>query len=303
MNSARQIMTALVSLLQLNSFAYAGIYNSVGTFPGVQQQTDEMANQFMRFQAFDPFNPNGMANGMVNGIPINTDLMGQEMKKENVGYGFNNVTSPALPPFAFDDANRKLPRRESSGMVGSRDLSQSDGPSGPSPMNLSPIQNIAMPNMTLSPVISSLSNSNITQNSLDGSADSLATPGESSEDDTASNRSSSSTDSTKGNNWKKPRGKKRSKYSELELKCLACGVKQTPEWRRGPAGAKTLCNACGLHWAKVVKADGKGGIADSKKAFLLEQKRNQFMMLAKRATEMQATPPDSPNMIKTENQM
>ncbi len=25
----------------------------------------------------------------------------------------------------------------------------------------------------------------------------------------------------------------------------------TPEWRRGPDGARTLCNACGLHYAKL----------------------------------------------------
>ncbi|PKI84393.1 hypothetical protein MVES_001783 [Malassezia vespertilionis] len=27
----------------------------------------------------------------------------------------------------------------------------------------------------------------------------------------------------------------------------------TPEWRRGPDGARTLCNACGLHFAKLVR--------------------------------------------------
>lgn len=29
-------------------------------------------------------------------------------------------------------------------------------------------------------------------------------------------------------------------------KCHACGINETPEWRRGPDGARTLCNACGL---------------------------------------------------------
>ena len=28
-------------------------------------------------------------------------------------------------------------------------------------------------------------------------------------------------------------------------KCLYCGSKSTPMWRRGPQGAGTLCNACG----------------------------------------------------------
>ncbi|CDH55576.1 predicted protein [Lichtheimia corymbifera JMRC:FSU:9682] len=31
-------------------------------------------------------------------------------------------------------------------------------------------------------------------------------------------------------------------------KCLYCGSKSTPMWRRGPQGAGTLCNACGVKW-------------------------------------------------------
>ncbi|KAI7905425.1 uncharacterized protein BX663DRAFT_549427 [Cokeromyces recurvatus] len=31
-------------------------------------------------------------------------------------------------------------------------------------------------------------------------------------------------------------------------KCLYCGSKTTPMWRRGPEGAGTLCNACGVKW-------------------------------------------------------
>jgi hypothetical protein len=27
-------------------------------------------------------------------------------------------------------------------------------------------------------------------------------------------------------------------------KCLGCGATETPEWRRGPLGPRTLCNAC-----------------------------------------------------------
>ena len=29
-------------------------------------------------------------------------------------------------------------------------------------------------------------------------------------------------------------------------KCHSCNIRETPEWRRGPDGARTLCNACGL---------------------------------------------------------
>lgn len=29
-------------------------------------------------------------------------------------------------------------------------------------------------------------------------------------------------------------------------RCHSCNRNETPEWRRGPDGARTLCNACGL---------------------------------------------------------
>ncbi|XAR50674.1 hypothetical protein NMG60_11005067 [Bertholletia excelsa] len=31
-------------------------------------------------------------------------------------------------------------------------------------------------------------------------------------------------------------------------KCLHCGSEKTPQWRTGPMGAKTLCNACGVRY-------------------------------------------------------
>ncbi|KAH6976682.1 GATA zinc finger-domain-containing protein [Ilyonectria destructans] len=36
-------------------------------------------------------------------------------------------------------------------------------------------------------------------------------------------------------------------------KCHHCNRIDTPEWRRGPNGARTLCNACGLRYAKLKK--------------------------------------------------
>ena len=32
--------------------------------------------------------------------------------------------------------------------------------------------------------------------------------------------------------------------SKVPTKCLGCGATETPEWRRGPLGPRTLCNAC-----------------------------------------------------------
>ncbi|GAB7365647.1 hypothetical protein MBLNU230_g6711t1 [Neophaeotheca triangularis] len=46
-------------------------------------------------------------------------------------------------------------------------------------------------------------------------------------------------------------------------RCHSCNRAETPEWRRGPDGARTLCNACGLHYAKLTR---KANNAASKNA-------------------------------------
>ncbi|XP_010444812.1 PREDICTED: GATA transcription factor 5-like [Camelina sativa] len=33
-----------------------------------------------------------------------------------------------------------------------------------------------------------------------------------------------------------------------QRRCSHCGVQKTPQWRAGPMGAKTLCNACGVRY-------------------------------------------------------
>ncbi|KAJ5106029.1 Zinc finger NHR/GATA-type [Penicillium alfredii] len=42
-------------------------------------------------------------------------------------------------------------------------------------------------------------------------------------------------------------------------RCHSCNRAETPEWRRGPDGARTLCNACGLHYAKLTRKMGVKG--------------------------------------------
>ncbi|KAJ1769945.1 hypothetical protein LPJ74_003594 [Coemansia sp. RSA 1843] len=51
------------------------------------------------------------------------------------------------------------------------------------------------------------------------------------------------------------KSRKRSKRADAAQPntCRSCGISETPEWRRGPDGARTLCNACGLHYAKLNK--------------------------------------------------
>ncbi|KAE9975894.1 hypothetical protein EG328_002939 [Venturia inaequalis] len=46
--------------------------------------------------------------------------------------------------------------------------------------------------------------------------------------------------------------KKKTKLAD-EYVCTDCGTLDSPEWRKGPSGPKTLCNACGLRWAKKEK--------------------------------------------------
>ncbi|KXJ86226.1 hypothetical protein Micbo1qcDRAFT_126587 [Microdochium bolleyi] len=52
--------------------------------------------------------------------------------------------------------------------------------------------------------------------------------------------------------------KKKLKVAE-EYVCTDCGTLDSPEWRKGPSGPKTLCNACGLRWAKKEKKRSSGG--------------------------------------------
>ena len=49
---------------------------------------------------------------------------------------------------------------------------------------------------------------------------------------------------------KKPR---RVKSDQEALVCADCRTTDSPEWRKGPLGAKSLCNACGLRYAKRIR--------------------------------------------------
>jgi len=55
------------------------------------------------------------------------------------------------------------------------------------------------------------------------------------------------------------KAKKRRSSLQLpgDVYCRLCGTKETPEWRRGPDGLKSLCNACGIHFARMMRAERK----------------------------------------------
>eukprot|EP00210_Caulerpa_lentillifera_P004077 g3890.t1 len=47
--------------------------------------------------------------------------------------------------------------------------------------------------------------------------------------------------------------------SPTQRRCMICGVLKTPQWRAGPSGQKTLCNACGVKAARgVASSKGRG---------------------------------------------
>ncbi|KAI9065359.1 GATA-domain-containing protein, partial [Trametes sanguinea] len=62
-----------------------------------------------------------------------------------------------------------------------------------------------------------------------------------------------------------PRKKAKRLAAEQHV-CVQCGRTDSPEWRKGPKGPKTLCNACGLRWAKKSRkpneAEGGAGASE-----------------------------------------
>ncbi|KAG1374879.1 hypothetical protein G6F61_008948 [Rhizopus arrhizus] len=64
---------------------------------------------------------------------------------------------------------------------------------------------------------------------------------------------------------------RRNKLSMLGHKCHSCRTTETPEWRRGPDGARTLCNACGLHYSKLLR---KGAIGVQTENYILSSQSN-----------------------------
>ncbi|KAI8386874.1 GATA zinc finger-domain-containing protein [Blakeslea trispora] len=68
------------------------------------------------------------------------------------------------------------------------------------------------------------------------------------------------------NSRTRPRYRRRNRRSMIGQKCHSCNTTETPEWRRGPDGARTLCNACGLHYSKLLK---KGSIGVQTQNYLI----------------------------------
>ncbi|XVF80637.1 hypothetical protein PTKIN_Ptkin15bG0090100 [Pterospermum kingtungense] len=43
-------------------------------------------------------------------------------------------------------------------------------------------------------------------------------------------------------------------FKEVNKRCLDCNTTRTPLWRGGPAGPRSLCNACGIRYRKRKRA-------------------------------------------------
>ncbi|CAL1386284.1 unnamed protein product [Linum trigynum] len=64
-------------------------------------------------------------------------------------------------------------------------------------------------------------------------------------------------------NFVMPRRRGKGNYCPPGKKCLLCGNDDTPMWRRGPKGGRTLCNACGIKYRK--EEDRKNGKQNNNK--------------------------------------
>jgi hypothetical protein len=67
-------------------------------------------------------------------------------------------------------------------------------------------------------------------------------------------------DDNRSNGSQQPEKKMRRGRAAPPGRCHSCQRAETPEWRRGPDGARTLCNACGLHYAKLTRKLSKNTI-------------------------------------------
>lgn len=59
-------------------------------------------------------------------------------------------------------------------------------------------------------------------------------------------------DDSKAGGFAGPDPKRRKGRAAPPGRCHSCNRAETPEWRRGPDGARTLCNACGLRMSSCV---------------------------------------------------
>lgn len=57
----------------------------------------------------------------------------------------------------------------------------------------------------------------------------------------------------KGRLTKKKTSSSKGRGRKPKTHCHQCGLTSTPEWRRGPTGSRSLCNACGIYYMKLLR--------------------------------------------------
>lgn len=82
---------------------------------------------------------------------------------------------------------------------------------------------------------------------------------------------------------KKKRGRKLNTSPSC---CSQCNSAHTPEWRKGPNGTRSLCNACGLFYSKLIK---KFGPIDAGKYFIAQKNSRSFDRTLPTAKSLQQT--------------
>ncbi|GAV54335.1 hypothetical protein ZYGR_0AL00670 [Zygosaccharomyces rouxii] len=68
---------------------------------------------------------------------------------------------------------------------------------------------------------------------------------------------------------------KSGKNRNAHMRCLHCSSTETPEWRKGPSGPTTLCNACGLFYKKLIKKFGEAMATSIMKSRQIEDPQNR----------------------------
>lgn len=66
-----------------------------------------------------------------------------------------------------------------------------------------------------------------------------------------------------------------------DMQCSHCGTKVTPEWRRGLDGNRTLCNACGLFYMKLIRKYDR-----EEAAAIMKNRKQQGMVKNRRLSDI-----------------
>lgn len=72
------------------------------------------------------------------------------------------------------------------------------------------------------------------------------------------------------------------KAGPTQRACANCGRTSSAEWRSGPTGPKTLCNACGLRWSK---ARSQAAQAEKKRQDAVDVKPSEVAMAEATSSE------------------